>query len=161
VGRFTDYEFQSVWHVDATPDECYAVLYELSRYPSWWPEVKEVRQVSSSRYELRCRSFLPYDLVFTTERAVEDPSARVLEASMLGDLEGFSRWTIVAAGAGTDCTFDEHVITNKRMLDRLAPIARPFFRANHSLMMWHGRKGLQTFISGYRLGRAGPPETGP
>jgi ribosome-associated toxin RatA of RatAB toxin-antitoxin module len=150
-----DYTFRSVWRVDAPPEDCYAVLYELKRYPEWWPEVKEVRPITDSKYELRCRSLLPYDLRFTTARAVEDPDRKVLEASMEGDLEGFSRWTIAAAAAGSLCTFDEHVITNKPLLNKLAPVARPAFRANHSLMMWNGRRGLRTFVAGYRLGRGG------
>ena len=53
----------------------------------------------------------------------------------------------------TRCVFDEHVVTNKGLLDRLAVVARPAFKANHTLMMRHGEAGLRTFLAGYRMGR--------
>jgi hypothetical protein len=153
VPGLNDYEFESIWHLNASPDECYAVLYDLARYPDWWPEVKEAHRLNESSFELLCRSLLPYDLKFVTERSVEDPEARVLEAKMRGDLEGFSRWTIEPSSAGAACTFHEHVVTNKSLLNKLAAVARPAFRANHTLMMRNGYKGLRTFISGYQAGR--------
>ena len=148
-----DYTFQSTWQLDASPRDVYDVLAELGEYPAWWPEVKEAVKLSEDAYELRCRSFLPYDLRFVTSRSVEDPERMILEANMRGDLEGFSRWTISGAAGRTICVFDEHVITNKGLLDRLAIVARPAFKANHTLMMRHGERGLKTFLAGYRMGR--------
>jgi hypothetical protein len=77
---------------------------------------------------------------------------RVLEAKLTGDLEGFSRWTITATGSGADLLFEEEVVTTKALLRRLAPIARPAFRANHALMMRHGERGLRTYLAGYEHG---------
>lgn len=148
-----DYEFQSLWELAAPPRDVYDVLAELGEYPSWWPEVKLAVKLAEDAYELRCRSILPYDLRFVTTRSVEDPENMILEANMRGDLEGFSRWTISGSADRTTCTFDEHVVTNKRLLDRLAVVARPAFKANHTLMMRHGEAGLRTFLAGYRMGR--------
>ena len=80
----------------------YRALERLPDYPLWWPEVRSVRQLGDETYELVCRSTLPYDLRFTTKQAVRDPGARVLEATMSGDLEGFSRWTISVHPTGTE-----------------------------------------------------------
>lgn len=157
MGTLSHYTFRSVWNIPAAPEDCYAVLYELARYPEWWPEVKEAQRLSDSSFSLRCRSVLPYDLEFITSRAVEDHDAKILEAKMEGDLEGFSRWTITATERGSRCTFDEVVITNKALLNRIAFAARPFFKANHTLMMRHGRAGLRTFVAGYRLGAGSTP----
>ena len=148
------YRFRSEWQVDASPDEAYRALEELRDYPAWWPEVRAVEKLDERSYRLRCRSTLPYDLVFTTIQSRRDPEAHVLEAHMEGDLEGFSRWTMHPSGTGTKLIFEEEVVANKKLLRRLALIARPAFKANHSLMMYHGRKGLRTYLAGYRLGRA-------
>jgi hypothetical protein len=147
------YRFRSAWHVDATPADVYAVLVELGDYPAWWPEVRRAELVGDDAYRLTCRSTLPYDLVFITTQARQDPAAGVLEANLAGDLDGFSRWTITAAASGTSAVFEEEVEATKPLLRKLAPIARPAFRANHSLMMRHGQSGLRTYVAGYRLGR--------
>jgi hypothetical protein len=117
------YEFRSHWSVRASPDSAYFVLAALDRYPRWWPEVREVRKVSDRADELRCRSLLPYDLAFVTHEGTRDPLNRVLEARLTGDLEGFSRWIIrpATAGTGADLLFEEEVVTNKALLRRLAP----------------------------------------
>jgi hypothetical protein len=154
MSGFTRYEFQSVWTMDATPADVYDALEELGDYPLWWPEVKEVVRIDDTRYRLRCRSLLPYDLRFVTEQARRDRDAGVLEAKMEGDLEGFSRWTISADGTGSRLVFDEVVITNKRMLNLLAPLARPAFKANHALMMRNGKRGLTAYLGGFRRGRS-------
>jgi hypothetical protein len=144
------YQFTSVWTPGAPSADVYHALEHLPGYPAWWPEVREVRPLRPDEYELRCRSLLPYDLVFTTHQTRRDPQARVLEARLTGDLEGFSRWTIQDFAEGARATFEEDVVANKGLLRRLDPMARPAFRANHKLMMKHGEQGLRTFLAGYR-----------
>ena len=146
----SSYTFQSTWQLNAAPDDVYNVLERVADYPLWWPEVKTVRPLGDDVFELTCRAALPYDLRFTTKQAVRDPSTRVLEANMAGDLEGFSRWTISVHPTGTAATFDEQVVVNKSLLRRLEPIARPAFKANHRRMMHNGERGLRTYLAGYR-----------
>jgi uncharacterized protein YndB with AHSA1/START domain len=147
------YVFRSEWRIDAPPADVYAVLHELPDYPAWWPEVRTTEEVGEQAYRLTCRSTLPYDLVFVTTQARQDPEAGVLEANLAGDLDGFSRWTITASGTGSLAVFEEEVDATKPLLRRLAAVARPAFKANHSLMMRHGQAGLRTYVAGYRLGR--------
>jgi hypothetical protein len=144
------YEFRSTWHLNAAPGDVYAVLERVPDYPLWWPQVRTVTPRGDNAYQLVCRSSLPYELRFTITQARRDPVARVLEASMAGDLEGFSRWTIGVDAAGTIATFEEDVVATKALLRRLEPIARPAFKANHSKMMRDGERGLRTFLAGYR-----------
>lgn len=149
------YRFRSVWHLDATPADVYGALERLPDYPSWWREVRAAERLSEHTYRVTCRATLPYDLVFTSTQERRDPVARVLQARLVGDLDGFSRWTIAdSPGGGTDAVFDEEVVATKSLLRRLAPVARPVFRANHELMMRHGRAGLQTYLAGWRGARS-------
>lgn len=161
------YSFKSIWQVDSPPEDAYLALETLRDYPAWWPEVREVHRIDDERssggpaeptprYRLRCRSLLPYDLTFITEQSRRDPAAGVLEARMEGDLEGFSRWTIEEIPGGARLTFDEEVIANRGLLRKLAFVARPAFKANHLVMMHHGREGLKTYLAGYRLARSQP-----
>jgi hypothetical protein len=145
------YHFVSRWTVDAPASAAYAAIYEVVRYPAWWPEVKEARKLDEDHLWMRTRSFLPYDLAFELERTIADPRAGILEARLTGDLEGVIRWTIESDADGCLITFDEDVDTNKPTLNRLAPIVRPAYVANHALMMAHGQAGLRTFLAGYAL----------
>jgi hypothetical protein len=147
------YHFVSRWTVDAPADAAYAAIYEVVVYPTWWPEVKEARKRDEDHLWMRTRSILPYDLAFDLERTIADPRARILEARLSGDLEGIIRWTIVPLGDGCLITFDEDVMTNKATLNRLAPVVRPAYAANHALMMAHGQAGLRTFLAGYALAK--------
>jgi hypothetical protein len=53
------------------------------------------------------------------------------------------RWTLSQSNGHTVAVFDEEVHTGKRLLNVLAPVARPAFRYNYTLMMRHGQDGLQ------------------
>lgn len=151
------YRFRSVWHLDAPTADVYGVLEQLGDYPAWWPEVRRAEPTSEHTFELTCRSILPYDLVFATTQERRDPAAGVLQATMAGDLDGWSRWTITPARTGTIAVFEEEVDVTKRLLQVTAPVARPAFWANHWLMMRHGRTGLGTYLAGYGAGRQAPP----
>ena len=154
---FDRYSFRSVWRLAAPPGDVFAALAELADYPSWWPEVRRAESRGGDTYQLTCRSMQPYDLVFTTTQQRRDPVAGLLEASMVGDLSGFSRWTITASGVGTQAVFEEEVEVKKASLRRLSPVARPAFRGNHTLMMRHGHRGLTAYVAGYGLrDRQGP-----
>lgn len=147
------YSFRSEWPLPAPADDVFLALSDLADYPTWWPEVRTVRSVSEDCSELVCRSFLPYELAFTSRQSRLDRDGGILEAAMEGDLAGFSRWTITAAGAGTMAVFEEQVTAEKALLRRFGRVARPAFQANHAIMMRHGRQGLRTYLAGMALVR--------
>ena len=144
------YSFRTTWTVDLDPDQAYAVLRSIGDYEKWWPEIKEIHRIDERRVDIRARSLLPYDLWFVGEPK-EYPERRELTLTMTGDLEGFSRFTIQPDGRGARLLFEEQVVANKALLRRMALIARPFFMANHWVMMRRGQAGLRTFAAGYRL----------
>ncbi|GGY49420.1 SRPBCC family protein [Streptomyces omiyaensis] len=136
------YRFRSVWRLDAPPDRVYAVLARAEEYPRWWPQVRSVVPRDAATGTARFRSVLPYDLHVTVRALRQDPGVRVLEVRLDGDLEGWARWTVTPDGAGTRALYEQEVEVRARLLRLLAVPGRPFFRANHALMMRGGRRGL-------------------
>ncbi|WRZ94034.1 SRPBCC family protein [Streptomyces sp. NBC_01007] len=143
---WSHYRFHTVWELPAPPVDVYTVLERAENYPRWWPQVREVTPVDDRSGVIRIRSVLPYDITITARAARRDPAAGVLEMAMSGDLEGWARWTFDAAGPGTRARYDQEVRVTTPLLRRLAVPGRPFFRANHALMMRAGRRGLRTYL---------------
>ncbi|MFB7494778.1 SRPBCC family protein [Streptomyces sp. NPDC056161] len=139
---WTHYRFRSLWPLPAPPAVVYAALERAEDYPRWWPQVRTVSRLNDTTGVITIRSVLPYDMTFTVHAARRDPAAGVLEIAMTGDIEGWARWTVTAAGTGTLARYDQAVDVTKPLLRRLAVPGRPFFRANHRLMMRAGRRGL-------------------
>ncbi|GAA2260961.1 polyketide cyclase [Streptomyces ruber] len=140
------YRFRSLWALPAPPAPVYEVLERIQDYPRWWPQVREVTRVDGTHARLRIRSAVPYDLTFTGEEVRRDAAAGVLELAMTGDLEGWARWTLTADGTGTLARYDQEVHVAKPLLRRLAVPGRPVFRANHTLMMRAGHRGLAAHL---------------
>ncbi|MEV7688072.1 SRPBCC family protein [Streptomyces bungoensis] len=136
------YDFRTRWSLPFPPAAVYAVLERLEDYPRWWPQVRSVTRTGAATAVLTMRSVLPYDLTCTARETSRDPAAGRLEITLSGDLEGWARWTVTAEGSGTLARYDQAVDVTKPLLRRLAVPGRPFFRANHRLMMRAGRRGL-------------------
>jgi uncharacterized protein YndB with AHSA1/START domain len=152
--EWSHYRFRSVWRLDVDPDAVYRLLERPDHYPDWWPQVREVRQTGETSGMLRFRSALPYDLNVAAHSTRHDPERRILEVAMTGDLEGWVRWTVLAATAapgaerpGTRLLFEQEVVVRNPLMRRLAIPCRPLFLANHALMMRGGRTGLLTRLA--------------
>ncbi|MGW6459893.1 SRPBCC family protein [Streptomyces sp. NPDC055078] len=141
------YRFRSVWDLTARPDAVYTVLARAEEYPRWWPQVRRVTPLDDATGTACVRSFLPYELHITARAVRRDPTGRVLEMRMDGDLEGWARWTLTPLAAGTRARYDQEVEVRKPSMRRLAPLARPVFRANHAAMMRAGRRGLVAYLA--------------
>ncbi|MFC1411079.1 SRPBCC family protein [Streptacidiphilus sp. N1-12] len=142
------YRFTTLWDLPAPPARVYAVLGDPRRYPVWWPEIREVRQLDPTTGLMRFRSLLPYELAVVASESRQDPAAGVLEARLTGDLEGTTRWTVTSRGdGGSVAVFEEDVEVHRPLMRRLALPGRPAFRLNHALMMKNGRKGLTHYLS--------------
>ena len=145
------YRFRSTWRLTDPVEVVWDVLEAVPAYPSWWPQVRSVSIVELAAVRVTCRSALPYSLVFTSRPARREPSAGVLEARLDGDLEGWSRWTLIDDGSGgTVAVFDEEVVVNRPLLRAIEPVARPVLRLNHRWMMRGGRRGLAAFLAARR-----------
>ncbi|MFF7355296.1 MULTISPECIES: SRPBCC family protein [Streptomyces] len=139
---WTHYRFRSLWPLPAPPAAVYAVLERPEDYPLWWPQVRAVTRLDADTGVITIRSLLPYDMTFTARQTRRAPDAGVLEVTVSGDIEGWARWTVTAAGPGTLARYDQVVEVTKPLLRRLAVPGRPLFRLNHRLMMRAGRRGL-------------------
>ena len=153
--RLNHYEFHSAWHIDADPGELFDALDDVMAYTRWWHQIKEVVPLGDERHLITARSLLPYNLVFESRPGTVDREAGTLETVLTGDLEGFSRWRLRPEGAGTRVTFEERVEANKVLLRRLALVGRPFFIANHTLMMHSARRGMAVYVAGWQAARRG------
>ncbi|KPI30126.1 SRPBCC family protein [Streptomyces sp. NPDC048253] len=143
---WTRYRFRSLWALPAPPARVYDALERAEDYPRWWRQVREVNQVDAATGVIRVRSLLPYDLTFTAREVRRDAAAGVLEIAMTGDIDGWARWTVTAAGSGTLARYEQVVQVNKPLLRRFAVPGRPVFRLNHRLMMRAGRRGLAAYL---------------
>ena len=150
AGPTAEYVFRSEWRLPAGPDEVYAALQDVERYPAWWPQVIGVRRIDDLRGEMKVRSRLPYTLTVVLRREVEDPVARVLRATLDGDMTGMSQWTVSASDSGSLAVFDEAVNMRRRTIRTAGRLARPALVLNHSLMMRAGERGLRSYLSADR-----------
>lgn len=155
MGNLTHYVFRSVWWVEASPGDVCSVLADGRTYSQWCPEIRTVIDLGGGRLEMVARSLLPYQLRFVSEGRPGDQRSGVIAARLSGDLEGFARWSVERIGTSCRLVYDQEVDTHKALLNGLAPLARPAFRINHSLMMRHGQAGLRAFMAGYARGASG------
>lgn len=143
-----EYRFRNVWSLEVAAARLFGALVDLANYPAWWPDIRSVSRVDDDTAELTCRALLPYALVFRLHRTEQDERAGRLRVDMTGDLEGYVQG-IVAQHEPRRAQLEiaQQVVVNKRLLRRLAPVARPLFRANHAAMMRRGHRGLRTYLA--------------
>lgn len=141
------YRFRSVWRLSVPVGDVFDVVTDPGSYPLWWPDIHGVGRIDDDTAEVVCKSVLPYALVFRLHRAEQDAAAGRLVVAMTGDLEGYCRSTVVQRPSAVTLEIVQEVVVNKRLLQLLAPVARPVFRANHAAMMWRGQRGLRRFLS--------------
>lgn len=146
--------FRSTWRLAAPADVVYAALADVEGYPGWWRQVRGGRRLDETSGEIVCRSLLPYDLTFVATRVVEDPAARVLRATLHGDLNGTSEWTITGVDGHSTAIFNEDVEVGSGLLRAAGFAARPALKFNHDLMMRSGERGLRRHLA-RRVGPAG------
>jgi hypothetical protein len=148
TAELTRYRFSGKWTLSAPPGAVYGVLERVEEYPLWWPEVRRAVRTGEASGQVLVRSLLPYDLRLHIRAVRHEPDTGVLQAALSGDLEGWMRWTVRPAGAGTLVVHDQDTELTKPLLRLLGVPGRPLLRANHALMMRGGRRGLEAFLAG-------------
>lgn len=145
----SDYEFITVWNIDAPVERVWNVIEDANQWPEWWKGVLSVIElqkgddngVGSIRRTV-WRSALPYKLEFDSE-VLRVERLKLIEARAFGELDGQGLWTFEATGDATRVQYDWRVKTTKAWMNFLAPVARPFFRWNHDTIMRWGEEGLK------------------
>ena len=143
-----NYEFVTIWRVQAPIDRVWNEIYHSNAWPTWWKGVESVVEMrkgdesgvgSIRRYTWKSK--LPYRLSFNMETTrIEPPS--LLEGVATGELQGRGRWQLSTEGSETIVRYDWIVETTKPWMILLSPIARPLFEWNHNVVMSWGAKGL-------------------
>ena len=142
-----DYAFLTTWLLDAPREDVWREIYEVERWPEWWPGVELVERLREGDetgvgavYRHRWRSTLPYAVGFDVElKRVEPPD--VIEADARGELTGVGRWRMYA-GRETAVTYEWRVRTTRPWMNAVAPVARAAFEWNHNAIMRRGGEGL-------------------
>ena len=143
------YEFVTVWRVRAPIESVWNEIYHSSDWPTWWKGVEGVVEVRKgdergvgSVHRYTWKSKLPYRLSFEMQTVRVEPP-RLLEGVAVGELQGRGLWQLSTEGSETIVRYDWNVVTTKRWMNLLSPIARPLFEWNHNVVMNWGAEGLQ------------------
>ncbi len=142
------YEFLTSWFLRAPIERVFAEIEAVSEWPSWWKGVLAVEVLSPGTHGsvgMRTRntwkSLLPYTLEFEAEVVRHEPPTRI-EVAARGELVGRGTWELRRERDGTRVLYRWQVSTTRAWMNVLAPIARPFFRWNHDVVMRWGGEGL-------------------
>lgn len=143
-----DYEFVTIWRVQAPLETVWNEIYHTEAWPTWWKGVESVEEIRKgdesgvgSVHRYTWKSKLPYRLSFEMQTVrVESPV--LLEGIASGELDGRGLWQLSRAGSETIARYDWKVETTKRWMNLLAPVARPVFKWNHNVVMSWGAEGL-------------------
>ncbi|MGB5015143.1 MAG: SRPBCC family protein [Pyrinomonadaceae bacterium] len=146
----SEYEFVTVWNIDAPVERVWDVIENADAWPEWWKGVLSVTElekggdngVGSIRRTV-WRSALPYKLEFDSE-VLRVERLKLIEARAFGELDGHGLWQFEAVSDDrARVQYDWRVKTTKAWMNLLAPVARPFFRWNHDTIMSWGEEGLK------------------
>jgi hypothetical protein len=141
------YRFSNVWPGRADAGEVLKALVDVGSYPSWWTDVREVRQVDEDSGYARCRAVLPYALNLRLRRVEEDPENGRLRGDIGGDLVGGVGAVVSGHGEWTVVRISQEVTLAKEPLSWFEPLLRPVLRANHAVMMRRGQRGLRRLLA--------------
>jgi len=144
------YRFVDRWHVDAPIEAVWPVIRDVSAYSRWWKEFVETRRQNDVEgvgavVWVHAKSALPYHMYFEVEAVREEPP-RLTAVRVRGDLNGEMMWSLEPDAQGTRLTFEETVVTGKALLTLLAPLFKPLFAWNHTIMMRNGEAGLRRIL---------------
>ena len=142
------YEFVTIWRFKSPLAPVWEMIYNSDRWPVWWKGVERVERLKEgdensigSIHRYTWKSKLPYRLTFDMELTrVEQMS--IIEGKALGELSGKGLWQLSSEGEVTTVRYDWQVETTKAWMNLLTPVARPFFKWNHDVVMRWGAEGL-------------------
>jgi hypothetical protein len=145
----TDYEFITVWRFDAPIEKVWEIIKRSEEWHEWWKGVLRVEELKPGDADgvgkivrSEWRSALPYTLCFDSE-VVRIEHLKLIEAHAFGELEGAGLWQFTSENENqTLVRYDWRVHTTKAWMNFFAPVAKPFFRWNHNVIMNWGGAGL-------------------
>ena len=148
-----EYNFKTVWVIDAPIEAVWDAIAASERWPEWWPYLESVVEIAkgdiSGIGSVRSYTWggaLPYKLAFRiTVTKIEQPVN--IEGVASGDLEGVGRWIFSAVGGmSTRVEYLLSARSTKPWMNMAAPLLSWFFRWNHNRVMKAGQDGLKYFL---------------
>lgn len=148
--RMSNYEFETIWEFSASLAAVWAEIEDADSWPIWWKgvlssveiEPGDENGVGSIRRTV-WKSALPYKLTFDSE-VIRVEKHALIEARANGDLTGTGIWRFEEVESSkTRVIYDWRVTTDKAWMNKIAPLARPFFKWNHDVIMRWGQNGLR------------------
>lgn len=151
----SDYEFVTEWQFDAPIELVWDSIEDADAWPEWWKGVLSVDLIKAgdkdgvgSIRRTVWKSSLPYKLRFDSE-VIRVEKLKLIEARAFGELDGKGLWQFESLGQDkTRVQYDWRVETTKAWMNVLSPVARPFFRWNHDVIMGWGEEGLKERLRG-------------
>ncbi|WP_312346777.1 SRPBCC family protein [Leclercia sp.] len=149
-----DYQFSTIWRVEASVQEVWEILCHPDLWPEWWESLEQIIELKKgdgrgigALHRYTWKGALPYRITFDIHVLTIQPLC-LLEGEASGEVEGRGVWSLTERGRETIVRYDWDIRTNARWMNMLAPLAGPVFRWNHDRVMRDGAKGLAR-----RLGR--------
>ena len=143
-----DYQFSTVWQVEASLQDVWDVLSHPDQWPEWWSSLERVVEIKKgdiqgvgALHRYTWKGVLPYRLTFDIN-VLTILQYALLEGAASGEVEGRGVWSFIDTGRETIVRYDWNVRTTIRWMNILAPLAAPLFRWNHDTIMREGAKGL-------------------
>jgi len=146
----SDYEFVTIWDLNAPIEQVWEVIKHSETWNEWWKGVVRVVELKEgdadglgSIRRSTWKSALPYTLEFDSE-IIRIEQMKLIEARAFGELDGTGLWQFESLSeTSTRVRYDWRVKTTKRWMNLIAPMARPFFTWNHNIIMGWGEEGLK------------------
>jgi len=146
----SDYEFVTIWDLNAPIEQIWEVIKHSETWNEWWKGVVRVVELKEgdddglgSIRRSTWKSALPYTLEFDSE-IIRIERMKLIEARAFGELDGTGLWQFESLSeTSTRVRYDWRVKTTKRWMNLIAPMARPFFTWNHNIIMGWGEEGLK------------------
>ncbi|MGL5474431.1 MAG: SRPBCC family protein [Citrobacter braakii] len=143
-----DYQFSTVWRVEASIQEVWDVFSHPDSWPEWWGSLERIVEIRKgdlrgigALHRYTWKGALPYRLTFDINVLKIRPCT-LLEGQASGAVEGRGVWSFTPNGTATIVRYDWNVRTTIRWMNYLAPLAAPVFRWNHNTVMREGARGL-------------------
>ena len=140
-GESDAFHLETTWWVAAERRRVWDVLSDVSSWQGWWPGIACSRQ-SGEHAQLVVRSPLGYRLRFTVDLLESDPPDEA-RFDVADDLRGTGHFTGMPDSGGTRVRIMWCVVTRRRLVGLLRPVAR----WAHAAVMRAGEQGLRTAVA--------------
>lgn len=146
----TRFELVSEWRLAAPVAQVWALISAPELWPDWWRAVRAVEQVKAGDAggvgairRFTWKTALPYDITIEMEATRVEPQ-HLIEGRASGELTGVGRWTVTPDGDGTCVSYEWNVELQRAWQRTLAPVLRPVFAWNHTVVMGWGEEDIRT-----------------